>query len=144
MFGTPRNLQGRAGALVDALIDLLGRVGRTTITGDPPRITAGGQTNWASHNLNSYNQLFADLDQIDVESAGRLAQRWSYAAPAGLPLGQVTPIVVDGVMYFHGGQQVIAINAVTGESIWTLELTEPTAGGRVRGPTYGDGTMESV
>ena len=55
--------------------------------------------------------------------------------------GQVTPIVVDGVMYFHGGQQVIAINAVTGESIWTLELTEPTAGGRVRGPTYGDGTI---
>ncbi len=118
-----------------------GQQGRTTSTGDPPRITAGGQTNWASHNLDSYNQRFADLDQIDVESAGRLAQRWSYAAPAGLPLGQVTPIVVDGVMYFHGGQQVIAINAVTGESIWTLELTEPTAGGRVRGPTYGDGTI---
>ena len=118
-----------------------GQQGRTTSTGDPPRITAAGQTNWASHNLDSYNQRFADLDQIDVESAGRLAQRWSYAVPAGLPLGQVTPIVVDGVMYFHGGQQVIAINAVTGESIWTLELTEPTAGGRVRGPTYGDGTI---
>jgi len=28
VFGTPCSLQGRAGALVDALIDLLGRVGR--------------------------------------------------------------------------------------------------------------------
>lgn len=44
-------------------------------------------------------------------------------------------------MYFHGGASIFAVNAVTGESIWTLELESSQAGGRVRGPTYGDGKI---
>lgn len=118
-----------------------GQQGRTTRVGDPPRITAGGQTDWASHNLDLHNRRFAELDQINVENAGRLAERWSFDVPAGVGVAQVTPIVVDGVMYFHGGASIFAVNAVTGESIWTLELESSQAGGRVRGPTYGDGKI---
>ena len=99
--------------------------GKTTRVGEAPHITAGGQTNWASHNLDPYNQRFAEIDQITAENASRLGQRWSFDAPGGISLGQATPLVVDGVMYLHGGQSVFAINAVTGESIWTSNSRRP-------------------
>ena len=115
--------------------------GKTTRVGEPPHITAGGQTNWASHNLDPYNQRFAEIDQITAENASRLGQRWSFDAPGGISLGQATPLVVDGVMYVHGGQSIFAINAVTGASIWTLELAASSQGRGSRGPTYGDGKI---
>ena len=119
-----------------------GQKGKTTRFSEPPRITAGGQTNWTSHNLDPHNQRFAEIDQITAENAGRLGQRWSFDAPGGISFGQATPLVVDGVMYVHGGQSIFAINAVTGESIWTLELTESPGRGS-RGPTCGMDTRPS-
>ncbi len=117
--------------------------GRTTRTGAPPALTAGGsQTNWASHNLDPHNQRHSVLDQIDTATVGRLARRWSFEVPAGLNVGQTTPLVVDGVMYLHAGATVLAVNAVTGESVWTLEV-EGVAGGTVRGPLHADGTIYS-
>ena len=43
-------------------------------------------------------------------------------------------------MYFHAGPSVIAINAVTGEEVWSLELNEARRN-RVRGPTYAEGKI---
>ncbi len=97
--------------------------GRTTRTGEPPTITAGrSQANWASHNLDPYNQRYATLDQINATTVGRLQRRWSFDVPAGLSVGQVTPLVVDGLMYVHSGATVLAINAVTGDEVWRLEV----------------------
>ena len=117
--------------------------GRTTQTGVPPTITAGSRhTNWASHNLDPYNQRYAELDQINTGTVDRLQRRWSFDVPAGLSVSQVTPLVVDGLMYFHSGATVLAINAVTGEAVWTLEVDGVT-GGVVRGPLYASGTIYS-
>ena len=117
--------------------------GRTTRTGAPPTITAGShQTNWASHNLDPYNQRYAELDQINTGTVDRLQRRWSFDVPAGLSVSQVTPLVVDGLMYFHSGTTVLAINAVTGKEVWTLEV-DGVNGGVVRGPLYASGTIYS-
>ena len=117
--------------------------GRTTRTGVTPTITAGSRhTNWASHNLDPYNQRYAELDQINTGTVDRLQRRWSFDVPAGLSVSQVTPLVVDGLMYFHSGATVLAINAVTGEAVWTLEVDGVT-GGVVRGPLYAGGTIYS-
>jgi quinoprotein glucose dehydrogenase len=117
--------------------------GRTTRTGEPPTITAGrSQANWASHNLDPYNQRYATLDQINATTVGRLQRRWSFDVPAGLSVGQVTPLVVDGLMYVHSGATVLAINAVTGDEVWRLEV-DGVSGGVVRGPLYADGTIYS-
>ena len=115
--------------------------GRTTRTGAPPVITAGStQTNWASHNLDLHNQRFADLDQINIDTVGRLQERWSFVVPAGLSVAQVTPLVVDGLMCFHAGATVLALNAVTGEEVWSLEV-DGLSGGTVRGPLFADGKI---
>ena len=117
--------------------------GRTTQTGVPPTIAAGSrQTNWASHNLDPYNQRYAKLDQINTGTVDRLQPRWSFDVPAGLSVSQVTPLVVDGLMYLHSGATVLAINAVTGEEVWTLEI-DGLSGGVVRGPLYARGTIYS-
>ncbi len=117
--------------------------GRTTRTGVPPTITTGShQTNWASHNLGPYNQRYAELDQINTGTVDRLQRRWSFDVPAGLSVSQVTPLVVNGLMYVHSGAMVLAINAVTGDEVWTLEV-DGVSGGVVRGPLYAGGTIYS-
>ena len=117
--------------------------GRTTQAGEPPPIIAGrNQTNWSSNNVDRHNQRFSEVDQINTSNVGQLERRWSFNIPAGINARQVTPLVVDGVMYLHGGNTVFAVNAVTGESIWTLEI-DGVEGGTVRGPLYVDGTIYS-
>lgn len=114
--------------------------GQTTLTGAPPIITGGGQTNWESHNLDLHNQRYSELDQINTTNAGRLASQWSFDVPPGIDVSQVTPLVVDGLMYLSAGPMLFAVNAVTGESVWTLEL-DSAERNRVRGPTYAEGKV---
>ncbi len=117
--------------------------GHTTQAGEPPTIIAGqSQTNWGSHNLDPHNQRFSELDQINASSVGQLETRWSFDVPTGVARPEVTPLVVDGLMYIHGGSTILALNAETGETIWTLEL-DGVRGGRVRGPLYADGKIYS-
>ena len=129
-----------AGAVLAWASPAAGGQGRTTSQGALPNITAGGQTNWTSHNVDLYNRRYSPLDEVNATNVDQLVERWSVVVPAGVDVGQVTPLVVDGVMYFHAGASVAALDAETGESIWTLEL-DAGARNRVRGPTYGDGTL---
>ncbi len=114
--------------------------GTTTRGAAPPDITAGGQTNWTSHNLDLANSRYSALDEVDTGNVGRLTELWSVAVPAGVNVGQVTPLVVDGLMYFHAGANVTAVDATTGESVWTLEL-DSARQARSRGPTYAEGKI---
>ena len=116
--------------------------GTTTRQGTPPTISAGGRTDWGSHNLDLHNRRYAELDQINTTNANRLRSEWSFDVPAGVDVSQVTPLVVDGMMYFHAANMVFGINAATGESIWTLEL-DVAERNRVRGPTYAEGKIYS-
>jgi len=114
---------------------------QTSVTGAPPTIsTAVSNTNWASHNLDPYNQRFSDLDQIDTSTVSELQPRWRFNVEPGLNVGQVTPLVVKGVMYLHAGSTILAINAETGQSIWSLKVNG-LPGGPVRGPLFAAGTL---
>ena len=64
-----------------------------------------------------------------------LKEAWSYQA------GGPAPIVINNVMYFVGGGNVVALNADTGTEIWKFALSEATPGGAIRrGMTYWPGT----
>ena len=121
-------------------VSAAGQQGQTTTHGDLPNITAGGQTNWTSHNLDLDNSRYSALDEVNTETVAQLTEQWSYEVAAGIDIAQVTPLVIDGVMYFHAGPSVIAIDAVTGEEVWSLELNEARRN-RVRGPTYAEGKI---
>ena len=129
-----------AAVAVDVVTSAEARQAQTTRQASPPNISAGGQTNWTSHNLDLHNRRYSELNEINTGTVSRLRERWSFVVPAGTDVAQVTPLVVDGVMYFHAGAHVFAVNAVTGESVWTLEL-DSAARNRVRGPTYANGKI---
>ena len=69
---------------------------------------------------------FASLDQIHAGNVAELevAWRWSarnYGSPPPSARMQVSPLMIDGVLYTTVGNQrdVVAVDAATGETIWT-------------------------
>jgi quinoprotein glucose dehydrogenase len=98
---------------------------------------------------------YSQLEQINRENVHQLEVAWTYHT-GELVDGQgntieCTPIVVDGVMYVTTGRlRVVALNAATGETIWSFDpLAEhpfphaPTSGGVNRGCAYwSDGQPE--
>jgi len=45
--------------------------------------------------------------------------KWSYDASAADNIGRNTPLVVDGVMYVDAGSKLFAVNAATGQLVWS-------------------------
>ena len=113
---------------------------QTTRQTPMPQITAGGQADWPLHNLDIRGSRYSSLDEINTSNVSRLALAWSFEAGAANSITQVTPLVVDGVMYLNAGSTLFALNATTGESVWTMSMDDALQG-RGRGPTYGDGRV---
>ena len=95
---------------------------------------------WPRHNLDEYNSRFSPLSEINRSNVGSLELKWSMRTDVTMRVGEVTPLVVDGVMYFHSGSTLFAVDGATGEEVWTFEAEEPFTGGG-RGPAYGDGRI---
>jgi PQQ-dependent dehydrogenase (methanol/ethanol family) len=131
-----------AGAFALAVtIGALDAIGRGAATVDAAAQTARTvQANWASHNVDLLNSRYSTLDEINTTNAGRMAVKWSFETPGSDNVAQITPLVVDGVMYFNAGSKLYAVNAVTGEQVWKVEV-EPPFPGSGRGPAYGDGRI---
>ncbi len=103
---------------------------------------------WPTYNRDLAGTRYSPLDQIDASNVASLEEVWSYRfhpedgfiegpSPAEL-FQQVTPIVVDGVMYLASGNRVVALRPETGEEIWRHELAEGLAS--FRGVAYGPAT----
>jgi quinoprotein glucose dehydrogenase len=105
---------------------------------------------------------YSPLDQINKDNAGKLKIAWTWDSP-DLPLQkenrmlssfayETTPLMINGVLYASTSlSQVAAINAETGQTIWTFNPESYKAGrpanlGFVhRGVTYWtDGKQERV
>ena len=58
----------------------------------------------------------ASSNQINAQNVSRLKLQWSYSIP--YPGLEMTPLVVGGVMYVTGPNQVCALDSQTGRQIW--------------------------
>src|SRR5262245_25598210 len=96
------------------------------------------QTDWPSYNGQTAGSRYSTLSQIDKNNAGRLAAKWIFSLP-NTPRLQVTPVVVDGVMYVTSANKCYALDAGSGREIWhyqrprTKGLIGNAAGGINRG-----------
>ena len=143
---------GRAGRAQRANLGLPG-----TRRGRGP---AGSRTDhrWRLAHLQprSCRHALLPLAQINTKNVSTLAPAWSYrlrpepgrSVPAidkpasSFELFQeVTPIVVDGVMYLPSGNRVVALEPETGKEIWRYELPEGLAS--FRGVAYWPGDAGS-
>jgi alcohol dehydrogenase (cytochrome c) len=96
------------------------------------------QVDWPLYNGTTNGHRYSALAQIDTANVDRLAPRWIFTVPNASRL-QVTPAVVDGVMYVTVANECYALDAGTGRQIWhyqrprTRGLIGNAAGGINRG-----------
>lgn len=102
------------------------------------RLARPNSGDWASYNGRLDGNRFSELTGINPANVASLAPKWTYQVAEGHEL-EVTPVVVDGVMYVTGVNRVDALDARTGRRIWsyqrpqTAKLVGDAAGGINRG-----------
>src|SRR4249920_3383072 len=113
-------------------------------------------SDWPTYNRDLAGTRYSPLTQINTTNVASLTRVWSYrlrpepgkSVPAiDKPASsfeifqEVTPIVVNGVMYLPSGDRVVALEPETGKEIWRYELPEGLAS--FRGVAYwpGDGRL---
>ncbi|MBV8709495.1 MAG: PQQ-binding-like beta-propeller repeat protein, partial [Acidobacteriaceae bacterium] len=79
------------------------------------------EVGWPTYNGGTGGNRFTALTQIDKGNIGQLAPRWVFTVPNAGRL-QVTPVVVDGLMYVTAPNQCYALDAGTGREIWHVSL----------------------
>jgi quinoprotein glucose dehydrogenase len=114
---------------------------------------AADAADWPLYHRDLAGTRYSPLAAITTDNVGTLEIAWHYrfnrrdrariTGPSSFELyQQITPIVVDGVMYLPSGDRVVALDPATGEEIWVHELDEGLAS--FRGVAYwpGDGDAE--
>jgi PQQ-dependent dehydrogenase (methanol/ethanol family) len=92
---------------------------------------------------NLANQRYSSLKAITPANVSKLGGAWMVHLEDGqIASMQGTPVVVDGVLYIGSGSgKIFAIDAATGERLWTYQ---PTGGGQTnRGVTVAQGKVFS-
>jgi quinoprotein glucose dehydrogenase len=106
-------------------------------SGDPSRQT------WAVYKGDAESSSYSSLTQINKENVDQLQVAWTFRpgdAPEGSRYGkyECNPIIVGDVMYATSARHwLYAINARTGEKIWSFDPFEGgRGGGMYRGVAY--------
>ncbi len=105
---------------------------------------------WNMHGKDYSAQRFSALKQVTSENVNQLTEAWEFNLN-NEEAQQVTPLVVDGVMYIstaNGPRYVYALDAKTGEKKWEYSLEVPGDVARYaccgivsRGVAYDDGRI---
>ena len=72
---------------------------------------------WPSYDGSLSGNRYSTMEQVNSENVSRLALSWLFPIP-GAPRLEVTPLVVDGVMYIATANEAWALNGITGRQIW--------------------------
>ncbi|MEO8367957.1 MAG: c-type cytochrome, partial [Candidatus Solibacter sp.] len=73
---------------------------------------------WPGYNGTMSGNRFSALDQISTSNVQQVAPQWIFPIPSAPRALQVTPVVVDGIMYVTSVNEVFAIDARNGREIW--------------------------
>jgi alcohol dehydrogenase (cytochrome c) len=76
------------------------------------------KSDWLTYHGNVSGNRYSTLDQINDGNVQKLAVAWRFPIPTS-PRLQGTPIVVDGIMYMTGWNELYALDATTGSPIWS-------------------------
>jgi quinoprotein glucose dehydrogenase len=96
---------------------------------------------WTSYHADSNSTHYSPLDYINRDNVQNLEIAWRWYSANHGPQPEFnyesTPLMVDGVLYVTAGRRrdVVAIDPVTGETLWMYRLDE----GSRRGPRVNSG-----
>ena len=77
--------------------------------------------NWLSYNGDYTGRRYSTLDQITPLNVSKLQAQWVFHAANSDSL-EVTPVVVDGMMFVTSANDAYALDAKTGRLVWYLSL----------------------
>ena len=95
-------------------------------------------SDWPTYNGRVGGNRYSALDQITRSNVTRLAPRWAFTLTDSSRL-EVTPLVVDGILYVTSANECYALDAGNGRPLWhykrprTRGLAGDAAGGINRG-----------
>lgn len=88
---------------------------------------------WLSYNGSLNGNRYSDLKQINTTNVANLSLKWMFPIDHfGL---EVTPLVIDGVMYITGPNQVLALDALSGRQLW--KYSRPRTAGLIGDASLG-------
>ena len=101
---------------------------------------------WPMYNRDLNGTRYSPLTQINTRNVARLTRAWTYKIgkdyTSGITGGsEMTPIVVNGVMYLANAKKVMALEPETGKEIWNYELKNGNPTKRAVAFWPGDGTI---
>jgi alcohol dehydrogenase (cytochrome c) len=73
--------------------------------------------NWLSYNGDYTGRRFSALSEIHAGNVGQLRAQWVFHSPNSDRL-EVTPVVVDGIMFVTSANDAYALDAQTGQPLW--------------------------
>ena len=79
--------------------------------------------NWLTYSRNLQGQRFSPLTEINGNNVSNLKVQWALQFPT--PSNEVSPIVVDNIMYLTGPNSAMAVDAGTGRILWTWKRAIP-------------------
>ncbi len=79
--------------------------------------------NWLTYSGNYQGHRYSPLSQVTPANVAGLRVKWAYQFPDRRT--EVSPIVVDGVMYVSGPNTAAALDARTGRELWTWRRPIP-------------------
>ncbi|MFL6550161.1 MAG: PQQ-binding-like beta-propeller repeat protein [Povalibacter sp.] len=82
---------------------------------------------WPSYNGRLDGNRYSELTNINTQNVAQLRSAWVHPLPYS-PL-ETTPVVVDGVMYVTGPNQVYALDGRSGSEIWNYSRPRSSAEG---------------
>src|SRR6185369_11720384 len=78
--------------------------------------------NWLTYSGNYLGQRYSPLTELTPANISSLHVKWAYQTDAR---AEVSPIVVDGVMYVSGPNMAAALDLRTGRELWTWKRPIP-------------------
>src|SRR4029453_16249398 len=98
--------------------------------------TSEKNSEWRSWGGDAATSHYSPLAQIDRSNVSKLRLVWRWKSenfgPRPDDNWKVTPLMVGGVLYFTAGaaRDVVAADAVTGQTLWTFHKDEGSRGRR--------------
>ena len=80
--------------------------------------------NWLTYSGNYQGHRFSPLAEITADNVSHLTVKWAYQFPD--PNNEVSPIVVDNIMYVSGPNSATALDAHTGRVLWNWKRPLPS------------------
>lgn len=80
---------------------------------------------WPTYNGTVDGNRHSPLDQVNRANVSRLQLQWLHEIPFGSL--ETTPVVIDGIMYVTGNNQVYALSGKSGREIWRYQRPKSPA-----------------